>query len=650
MTNFNNQLIRNLENIPLENSAAEAPFSSDEVKNKILPKLARATSDPNLVVIPFITDTHYASDNYEDKDNARAHDLLSLGHITDFLDFVEKFKVDAVVHGGDLVDGKSTRSNTVADLRTTIGKLRGAKFTDKTNPASEKNEPVPALIAKGNHDDNVLATAFDGNTVYATGKSKIYSALDSKGVVKGSVLDPIFRSGVDSQNKVVFGIDKIKVQPFGPAYQPYMEKNEYAFVNKITVDLGLLSPANGEVLESMMATLTSTSAGGYGKAWPSTAAKTAFENLISLAKAGKKPSLTATITNSTTRKQVSDMIQESAKARLRGTYGHVDVKNVRLILLDAYDVPYDTYEYSGYDRLEFPIKDYAGYSAGQVKWFAETLKEAETLGYPVMIFGHHAFAGAGFTSDGGPAVLKGTDGDDYWIGNHELMKAILDDFVKGQSNTISTLDAIKIYSNQSSGSLAARANFKLNNAGTINAYKAYNQVSLAGFTYPHTTNSTISKKKAISDHEYMNTTVTTKFTKANQVIGVVTGHSHVERTVTDEYTKAYVNFMSNSSLIDGKLIKKGGWSEDSNTIPREVGEYTQNAWEVIVIDKTNKQVSIYPVGAGMINREKATGLIPTTEQRNNVMSTPQYLKGEGKFPVRRYNYATATVLEKGLQE
>jgi len=669
LTNFNNQLIRNLENAPTKDKLGEptsaTPFSEKEFDALGIPELSRYGNSDNYVVIPFITDTHYASDNYEDKNNARANDKLSLDHLEEFIDFVNKFKVDAVVHGGDLVDGKSTRSNTVKDLRLFIDMLRKAGYTNATSTSPIPLQPVPALIAKGNHDDNVLATAFNTNTVYAKDKGAIYSKLDVKGVVKGSVLDPIFRSGLNDKNKIVFGIDKIKAQPFSTAYKPYMEYDEYLAVRRSTViDDRKVYTKDVEHLKSMISTVTSDAAGGYNKPWPSTAAKTAFDNLMTLAtdanasstkNEAKAPRLDKVITNTTTRNQVIDMIQTAAKARLRGTYAHVDVKDVRLILLDAYDVPYTTYKATvdkvTYDKLEFPIKDYAGYSAAQVQWFADTLKEAETLGYPVMIFGHHALPGAGFTKDGGPGLLKtDEDGDAYFIGNNELMKAVLDDFVNGSSNTISTLDAIKIYSGQPSGSLPARATLFLNNKESATALTCYDNVKIEGIPYPHTTDSTISAKKAISDEKnVMSAKVTTSFKKQNKVLGVVTGHSHIAKTAVDEVTKKYVHFMSNSSLIDGKAITKGGF--DGGEIPRVKGEYTQNSWEVIVIDKNNSQVSIYPVGAMMIDRQKAISTATTSDEKDllktYVLNSPQKLVAEGKYPIRRYkfNTTTPTILE-----
>ena len=659
MTNFNNQLIRNLENAPVYDTDGKPktakPFTDDEVKARKLPKRDRDGNDPNLIVIPFITDTHYASNNVEDYKGSKAEDKLSIDHMQDFVNFMTKYKVDALVHGGDIIDGKSTRSDAVKDLREALTLLRGAAFAGGSK--------VPALIAKGNHDDNILATTIPKDRT--DGRPLPYDKFDFKGVIQGSVLDPIFRA--NSGGQIVFGVDKIKNQPFSDAYEAYMDYDEFIAVKRTTAvsDLRILDK-DIKPLKSMMATLTSSDLGGENTQWINSTAKTAFETLLTRAKGatGSNPvHVVDVIPNSTTRQQVINMIQLSAKARLRGTYAHLDVKDVRLILLDAYDIPYTTL--AG-DKVEFAMKDYGGYSAAQAQWFADTLKEAETLGYPVMIFGHHALAGAGFTRDGGPKVLKNDPkGDDYWLANNELMKAILDDFVKGQSNTISTLDAIKIYSGEPSPGLAVRAKLFLDNAEKVTALSAYNNVTVAGLSYPSSRNAAVSRKKAISTADYMSAVVTTRFTKENTVIGVVTGHSHTERTTVDPVTKKYVNLMSNSSLISGKLIGKGGWevskynketNNDSGTIPRVVGEYTQNAWEVIVIDKSNNQVSLFPVGAGMINRAKATGLYPTEAQVKTVKETPQNLTTEGKYPVRRFTYVTpevpgtTKVLEKGLQE
>ncbi|MDC7286086.1 hypothetical protein NXH56_09025, partial [Bifidobacterium thermophilum] len=77
-----------------------------KVNNISILRNAVRSNDKRYLVVPFITDTHYDSDTADTaKSNdglstAKADDAMSLSHMENVAAFVERFNVDAIVHGG----------------------------------------------------------------------------------------------------------------------------------------------------------------------------------------------------------------------------------------------------------------------------------------------------------------------------------------------------------------------------------------------------------------------------------------------------------------------------------------------------------------------------------------------------------------------
>ena len=89
-------------------------------------------------IIATITDTHYATDALEDA----AAKERSLEHIRNVVEITHQVDCDAVVHVGDLIDGKTSKALALANLRAVV----------KTLNTSD----APTMFVKGNHDDNGL--------------------------------------------------------------------------------------------------------------------------------------------------------------------------------------------------------------------------------------------------------------------------------------------------------------------------------------------------------------------------------------------------------------------------------------------------------------------------------------------------------------
>lgn len=90
------------------------------------------------VIIPFITDTHYATDGMEYTQSK----LRSMDHIRNVVEITHQVDCDLVVHGGDLVDGKTSKALTLSNLQAVTAMLN--------------QSDCPVMFTKGNHDDNGL--------------------------------------------------------------------------------------------------------------------------------------------------------------------------------------------------------------------------------------------------------------------------------------------------------------------------------------------------------------------------------------------------------------------------------------------------------------------------------------------------------------
>lgn len=93
------------------------------------------------IVIPFITDTHFARQTI--LNDTIEFLLRSEGHFKNVVDFTYAIDCDVVVGGGDFVDGTTVKSATLSDLDTVRSLFSLCK--------------CPYILARGNHDDNSSA-------------------------------------------------------------------------------------------------------------------------------------------------------------------------------------------------------------------------------------------------------------------------------------------------------------------------------------------------------------------------------------------------------------------------------------------------------------------------------------------------------------
>lgn len=107
-----------------------------ELASKV--ELAR---DEDSIVIPFITDTHYGTQSVI-RDNIE-YITKSADHLKNVSDFTHITDVDAVVLGGDQVDGTTIKDVTLRDLQSVVGICN--------------TFDAPFFQVRGNHDDNSSA-------------------------------------------------------------------------------------------------------------------------------------------------------------------------------------------------------------------------------------------------------------------------------------------------------------------------------------------------------------------------------------------------------------------------------------------------------------------------------------------------------------
>lgn len=100
-------------------------------------------SNSDSIIIPFITDTHVATDadylsHPLEKERVLTH------HLDNFIEVSHQMKVDLAVHGGDIVDGKTLKYTNIANLKSAVNTIN--------------KSDCPVMYCKGNHDDNALGS------------------------------------------------------------------------------------------------------------------------------------------------------------------------------------------------------------------------------------------------------------------------------------------------------------------------------------------------------------------------------------------------------------------------------------------------------------------------------------------------------------
>lgn len=540
----------------------------------ILRNSNRAT-DSRYVVIPFITDTHYDSASVDTGTaldynaigtgpcTAKYDTSLSIEHVRNVADFASRFNVDAIIHGGDIIDGKQPRATSVSNLKEV------AEILSSTG--------LPVSLAKGNHDDNCIY-----------GKKWAPSAKkDMKYTIKGNVLDPIFRA--DKSNKVVYDTGYLNsTNTFNTNFEDYMDPEEYRVMHKLmfgdpSTGSFKMSAANLDVLSSMSKSLSLTSA-----------QTTALNSFL----AQTTPTLSGqTATNKTI---LTKLFYDAAVARTRGSHNYIDFPNqqVRVITLNSYDTPYET-DANGYNKYD--LTDFGGYGRAQVKWFAE---KALKTNYKVVVFSHVAITGAPFTRDGG------SSGDTFWFGNNELIKVILDMFINGEKGTVSTLGAIQKLS-------ATGVNIK----DAVNGYtplQAYNNVAnkkaISEHSYMKVTN--LNVDFSAQGKGTVITTVSGHSHIAKMGLEVFGKYQAAMANCSLRESKIFPD----NSGVDGNFTDSKGVYHTKPML-RKHQTYKEDAWEVMVIDTLENKVLFYQFGAGMIDETIAAqstaesnpgGLTPST--------------------------------------
>ncbi|EAC5453040.1 hypothetical protein B5H41_16555, partial [Listeria monocytogenes] len=101
------------------------------------------------LVVPVITDTHYATD-VMNKEDIRGN-LMVFDHLKNFVEFTNMVECDFVLHNGDFVDGRTTKKENVKNIGEFMGLLGQVD--------------CPYFIALGNHDDNRYGNRASGNVM-----------------------------------------------------------------------------------------------------------------------------------------------------------------------------------------------------------------------------------------------------------------------------------------------------------------------------------------------------------------------------------------------------------------------------------------------------------------------------------------------------
>lgn len=144
-----------------ENKFVQAIYFWNGLK-KTASKIMRLQNE-NTVTIPFITDTHYATDTFiqEDLENYGRTD----NHIKNVAELSHMIPLDCIVGGGDFVDGGTTKDTNVSNYKKVVSMFGLAN--------------CPFFLAKGNHDDNSWGDGRQGRGTTARNKvNQNYMASD----------------------------------------------------------------------------------------------------------------------------------------------------------------------------------------------------------------------------------------------------------------------------------------------------------------------------------------------------------------------------------------------------------------------------------------------------------------------------------------
>lgn len=106
--------------------------------------------DEKTVIIPFITDTHYNNnDNHNDDYKARLKE--NLAHMYNVVELSQQIQTDLIVHGGDMIDGRTTHDMANQNLYVAWRAMSEAG--------------APLMVACGNHDNNFLSYTKTGTSI-----------------------------------------------------------------------------------------------------------------------------------------------------------------------------------------------------------------------------------------------------------------------------------------------------------------------------------------------------------------------------------------------------------------------------------------------------------------------------------------------------
>ncbi|OUZ25270.1 hypothetical protein A5867_002978 [Enterococcus sp. 6D12_DIV0197] len=144
-----------------ENKFVQAIYFWNGLK-KTASKIMRLQNE-NTVTIPFITDTHYATDTFiqEDLENYGRTE----NHIKNVAELSHMIPLDCIVGGGDFVDGGTTKDTNVSNMKKVVSLFGLAS--------------CPFFLAKGNHDDNSWGDGRQGRGTTAKNKvNQNYMASD----------------------------------------------------------------------------------------------------------------------------------------------------------------------------------------------------------------------------------------------------------------------------------------------------------------------------------------------------------------------------------------------------------------------------------------------------------------------------------------
>ena len=148
----------------------EVLSSADKLELNVTKASLQSACDVNCVIIPFLTDLHITCTTGKTPEELAGEAAKIRRHIACYNLLAQEFDFDLCVYGGDYLNNSAQTNKETA--------LNGHKAVRILLDKADKS--VPAIVGKGNHDDNTMYTDYKNGYVDSENLYKIVTGKDAR--------------------------------------------------------------------------------------------------------------------------------------------------------------------------------------------------------------------------------------------------------------------------------------------------------------------------------------------------------------------------------------------------------------------------------------------------------------------------------------